>query len=168
MSDPEAVRVEVARVRDHWARDVLFEAWCAGDDRARVTGLIGSIREPTISGSLCVVRSRGADLVERKVVEVELPNGVVALVRAADLESGRGASKAGPLGKFDLQAVTGTLEGLSTAIKAALTKAAPDKVTVEFGLELAVTSGVLTGLLVDGDGSGSLTVTLEWGSGSES
>jgi hypothetical protein len=101
---------------------------------------------------------------ERKVVEVALPNGVVALVRAADVDGGRGASKAGPLGRFDLDAVTGTLEGVSTAVKVALAKAAPDKVTVEFGLELAVTSGVLTGLLVDGEGSGSLSVTLEWGS----
>lgn len=102
---------------------------------------------------------------ERRVVEVELPNGVVALVRVADVESGSGASKAGPLGRFDLGAVAGTLEGLSTAIKAALAKASPDKVTVEFGLELAVTSGTLTGLLVDGEGSGSLSVTLEWGRG---
>jgi Na+/H+-translocating membrane pyrophosphatase len=102
--------------------------------------------------------------VERSVVEVELANGVVALVQVADVEQG-GASKTGPLGKFDLGAVAGTLEGLSTTIRAALAKAAPDKVTVEFGLQLAVTSGTLTGLLVDGESSGSLNVTLEWGSG---
>ena len=59
--------------------------------------------------------------------------------------------------------VTGTLEGLSTAIKSALAQAAPDKVTVVLGLELAVKSGTLTGLLVEGDGKASLNVTLEWG-----
>jgi hypothetical protein len=36
---------------------------------------------------------------------------------------------------------------------------------VELGLELAVKSGRLTGLLVEGAGSGSLKVTLEWGGG---
>jgi hypothetical protein len=35
---------------------------------------------------------------------------------------------------FDLDDVMGTLEGLSTAIRAALAKAAPDKVTVELGV----------------------------------
>jgi len=33
---------------------------------------------------------------------------------------------------------------------------------VELGLELAVKSGVLVGLIVDGESTGSLTVTLEW------
>ncbi len=78
---------------------------------------------------------------ERSVVEVELANGVVALVQVAELQPHGGASKTGPLDKFDLGAVAGTLEGLSTTIRTALTKAAPDKVTVEFGLQLAVTSG---------------------------
>ena len=102
---------------------------------------------------------------ERSVVEVELANGIVALVRVAEVAPPGGASKTGPLGKFDLGAVAGTLEGLSTTIRTALAKAAPDKVTVEFGLQLAVTSGTLTGLLVDGESSGSLNVTMEWGSG---
>jgi hypothetical protein len=41
-------------------------------------------------------------------------------------------------------------------------KAAPRKVSVELGLELAVKSGVLVGLIVNGDTSASLTVTMEW------
>jgi hypothetical protein len=100
---------------------------------------------------------------ERRVVEVELPNGVVAFVRVTDVDPGGGASKAGRVSRFDLGEVMGTLEGLSTAIRSALVEAAPDKVTVELGLELAVKSGTLTGLLVEGEGKGSLTVTLEWG-----
>jgi hypothetical protein len=35
-------------------------------------------------------------------------------------------------------------------------------VTVELAIELAVKSGKLTGLVVDGEGKGALTVTLEW------
>lgn len=97
---------------------------------------------------------------DRSIVEVVLPNGVTALVQAVD--TGGGAVKAGRPGKSDLSAVTGTLEGVSAAIKSALVKAAPERVSVEFGLELAIKSGALTAMLVDGEGSASLRVTLEW------
>jgi hypothetical protein len=51
-------------------------------------------------------------------------------VRAVDIE-GTGATKTGLRDKFDFDEVAGTLEGISDAIKAALSKAAPDKVTIE-------------------------------------
>lgn len=104
----------------------------------------------------------GGGALEFRVVEVELPNGATALVRVADL-GGVGASKTGVRDKFDFQGVAATLEGITDAIKSALVKAAPDKVTVELGIEMAVKSGKLTGLLVEGEGKGALTVTLEWG-----
>ncbi len=105
---------------------------------------------------------------DRSFVEVELPNGVTALVHAVD--AGGGAAKAARAGKPDLSAVMGTLEGMSLAVKSALAKAAPDKVAVEFGLEMAMKAGALTAMLVDGRGSASLRVTLEWqgGDGSSS
>ncbi len=40
--------------------------------------------------------------------------------------------------------------------------AKPDKMTAELGLKLAVKSGKLTGMLVEGSGTASLKVTLEW------
>ncbi len=59
-----------------------------------------------------------------------------------------------------------TLEGVAEAIHGAVVKAAPSRVRVELGLELAVKSGALVGLLVDGESTGSLMVTLEWEPGS--
>lgn len=100
---------------------------------------------------------------EYRIVEVALPNGSVMLVRAADVDGGAGATKTGWADKFDFRDVAGTLDGLSSVIKSALANAAPHKVTVELGIELAVKSGALTGLLVEGEGKGSITVTLEWG-----
>lgn len=97
-------------------------------------------------------------------MEVALPNGTIALVRAVDVE-GVGATKTSAIGAFDFQEVGKTLEGLAEAVKSALVKVAPEKVSVELGLELAVKSGKLTGLLVEGEGKGSLKVTLEWGDG---
>jgi len=98
--------------------------------------------------------------VESNVVEVGLPNGSVALVQARMVDGG-GATKTA-LGKLDFAAVAGTLEGVTEAIRGAVAKAAPSKVSVELGLELAVKSGKLVGLIVDGESTGSLTVTLEW------
>ena len=97
---------------------------------------------------------------ESKIVEVTLPNGAVALVQARQVEGG-GATKTG-FGRLDFDGVTKTLEGVTEAVRSAVAKAAPSKVSVELGVELAVKSGALVGLIVDGESTGSLTVTLEW------
>ncbi len=103
---------------------------------------------------------------ERRIVEVRLPNGVQALVRAIDVDGiTGGATKTSALSALDFEEVSRTLEGLSLAVREALVAAAPQKVTLELGLELAVKAGKLTGLLVDGQGTGSLRVTFEWGGG---
>ena len=99
--------------------------------------------------------------VATRVVEVELPNGATALVRAREFE-GRGARKVGWEDRFDFKGVAETLEGIADALRSSLAKARPSNVTVELGVELAVKSGKLTGLIVEGEGKGSLTVTLEW------
>lgn len=57
-------------------------------------------------------------VVDRRVVDVVLPNGAVALVRAVDVE-GVGATKAGVADRFDLDEVARVLEGLSEAVKSA-------------------------------------------------
>lgn len=97
---------------------------------------------------------------ESKIVEVALPNGAVALVQARQVDGG-GATKTG-FGKLDFDGVSKTLEGVTEAVRSAVAKAAPSKVSVELGLELAVKAGALVGLIVDGESTGSLTVTLEW------
>lgn len=94
-----------------------------------------------------------------RVIEVELPNGAVALVRAAEIE-GAGAEKVAWPDRFSFGDVAATLEGVAQAIRDAVERVKPDKVSVELGIELVVK---VTGLIVDGQGKGSLTVTLEWG-----
>lgn len=100
-----------------------------------------------------------------KVIEVELPNGARALVRATEaVVEGAGAEKvvAWPE-RFTFTDVGATLEGLAQAIQDSLERVKPDKVIVTLGIELVVKSGKLTGLIVEGGGAGSLSVTLEWG-----
>jgi len=98
---------------------------------------------------------------DRHVVEVKLPNGTIAFVRATDLDEGK-VEQATWTGSFDFEHIAGTLEGIAESIRAAVDKAKPSSTRVELGVELAVTSGKLVGLIVEGGGRGALTVTLEW------
>jgi hypothetical protein len=107
----------------------------------------------------------GGDSV-REVVEVELPNGTVALVQAVPVDGGRGAAKVGALDRLDFDGVAGTLAGVGEAIQAAVAKAKPRMVRVELGIEMVLKAGKLTGMLVEGSGTADLQVTLEWGDGS--
>lgn len=97
----------------------------------------------------------------QQIVEMQLANGAVALARATVVE-GTTATKVSALEDFKFDDVVGTLEGVADSIKSALRKSAPTKVSVELGLELAVKSGKLSALLVDGQGKGSIAITLEW------
>lgn len=98
---------------------------------------------------------------QEQVVEMTLPNGSTALARVT-LIDGVGSTKTGAIPRFDFADVGKTLEGLAQTIEASLAKVAPDRVTVALGLELAVKNGVLSGLVVEGAGTGSIAVTLEW------
>jgi len=78
-----------------------------------------------------------------------------------DVDEG-GATKTAFGERFDFAEVGSVLEGLTEGIRGALDKVAPDRVIVEFAIELAVKAGKLTGLVVEGGAKGSLGVTLEW------
>jgi hypothetical protein len=95
------------------------------------------------------------------VVEVELPNGAIVLARTAVVDGG-GAEKVGWGDRFTFDDVSKAIEGVTDAVREALAKAAPDKVSVTLGFELAVKAGKLTALLVGGDAKASVAVTLEW------
>lgn len=96
-----------------------------------------------------------------QIVEMRLPNEGVVLARVNAVDGG-GAEKVAALPNFDFTDVTRTLEGVATAVDAALTKVAPSKVVLELGLEVGAKNGKVSGLLIEGEGRGSLRVTLEW------
>jgi hypothetical protein len=96
------------------------------------------------------------------VVAVRLPNEAVALVRAVDLD-GQAAEKVAWRETYSLADVSETLEGIAQAIRSGLEKVTPSKTTVEFGIDVALKNGKLTGLVVEGEANASLKVTLEWG-----
>ena len=54
------------------------------------------------------------------------------------------------------------MEGIATELAQVWQKVKPSDASVAFGLKLTAKSGKLTGLLVEGGGEASLTVTLNW------
>lgn len=97
-------------------------------------------------------------MADRDVVSAELPNGVVIEVETVRKAGAQDVAA----GRLDFDQVEGALIGLAELVKDAMVKVAPDKASVEFGMEMTVKEGRLTALLVSGGASASLKVTLEW------
>jgi hypothetical protein len=89
-------------------------------------------------------------------------NGIEFFVEVADREDIGVVQTAGLEDAISFEGVRNTISAIASSLTGALEDAKPDEATVEFGLELAVKSGKLTGLLVEGSGTTSLKVTLVW------
>lgn len=92
-------------------------------------------------------------------IQMELSNGSTMLVSAIDAQGESLSVEGVP----SFREVVKVIEGIGEDLKSAIETVAPQKATVEFGVELAVKEGVLFGLLARTSGTASLTVTLEWG-----
>lgn len=92
-------------------------------------------------------------------VKVDLGDGAVVLVEAHvdDPEIDIGAED---LFKFD--GVENAIRSIGGRVRSAVDAVKPDAASVEFGLDVSVESGALTGLLAKGTGGASIKVTLEW------
>jgi len=77
-------------------------------------------------------------------------------------ETRGGVQPVGAQEAFSLDGVRDTIEAVASQVAEVWKKVKPDEASVEFGLSIAVKSGKLTGLLVDGAGAASLKVTLTW------
>jgi hypothetical protein len=63
------------------------------------------------------------------------------------------------------EGVETSITTISQRVVAALKSAQPDRASVEFGIDVAVEAGALTGLLARGSGGATLKVTLSWDGG---
>lgn len=95
-------------------------------------------------------------MAERQLVRA---GGAEFYVEIDDVGGPSTISDRGPL-SFD--GVRTTVEGIATELAQAWQKVKPSEATVAFGLKLTAKSGKLTGLMVEGGGEASLTVTLTW------
>jgi hypothetical protein len=98
-----------------------------------------------------------------EVVEVLLPSGQVMLARVQAVDGTAGGPQDVSLrDQLSLEGVAETLQMVGTSVLGALERVRPERASVEFGLDLALKSGRLTGLLVEGDATATLRVALEW------
>ena len=94
-----------------------------------------------------------------EIIKTELANGTILHIQATVL--GGEEEVAFSLPQF--KEVTEAIEGIAESVVNILQRVKPRKATVEFGLEVALESGHLTALLVQGTGTSNLKITLEWG-----
>ena len=96
------------------------------------------------------------------LVKVDMGDGRIVAVEA------RNVSPEHPVGirnVLSFDGVTDSIEAVSSRVTRALEKVKPDRATVEFGVDVGVESGGLTGLIAKGTGTATLKITLEWESG---
>jgi hypothetical protein len=65
-------------------------------------------------------------------------------------------------GPLSFDGVRATVEGIATELAGVWDRVKPTEASVAFGLKVTAKSGKLTGLLVEGGGEATLTVTLSW------
>lgn len=95
-------------------------------------------------------------MTERRLVRV---GGAEFYVEVDDAGGPTTIRDEGPL-SFD--GVRATVEGIAAELAQVWQKVKPSEASVAFGLKLTAKSGKLTGLVVEGGGEASLTVTLTW------
>lgn len=94
--------------------------------------------------------------------------GAVRMVRSGsteffvELAEGSGPQTVGVTDAFSFDGVRETVEAVAEELSQAWQTVRPSEATVEFGLNLTAKTGKLTGLLVEGNGSASLKVSLTW------
>jgi Trypsin-co-occurring domain 1 len=97
---------------------------------------------------------------DQQMVSAVLPNGSEISIL---VQKGANASAdIAAVDRLDLDGVSRALSGLAQLTRDAVAHVAPDSATVEFGLDVKLESGKLTGLLVSGSGEARLKVTLTW------
>jgi hypothetical protein len=94
--------------------------------------------------------------------------GSVERVRIGDVEflvevvENAGPQTVGVGEIFSFDGVRDTIEAISGELASVWHKVRPAEASVEFALAVSAKTGKLTGLIVEGDGSASLKVTLTW------
>ena len=79
-----------------------------------------------------------------------------------EVSDGGGPTTISDRGPLSFEGVRETIAGIASELAQVWDTVRPTEASVEFGLKLSAKSGKLTGLLVEGGGEASLTVSLTW------
>ncbi|WP_369408184.1 CU044_2847 family protein [Streptomyces chryseus] len=94
-----------------------------------------------------------------------MPNGTSIWVRVNDDDEGPQDTGFGDSVSRQLGDLPTTLETVTQSVRSGLRRAAPDEVTLEFGIEIAVKSGKLVSVVTEAGGKATLKVTATWRKG---
>ena len=95
-----------------------------------------------------------------RIVPVELDDGTRIKVRATALGGEEDVAALAQV--FPFAQIATTIENIAKTLNATVAKINPDRASIEFGVELAIESGQLSALIVQGSTNGNLKITLEW------
>ena len=90
-------------------------------------------------------------------IPVKVGDDLTVMVEARDLGGEQDVAT------LSFEGVTDTIEAVTQALATSINKVKPDKATLEIGFDIAVESGKLTTLIVDGSSKANLKLTLQWG-----
>ncbi len=101
---------------------------------------------------------------DRQVIELPLEDGNIIYVDARIIDRERPVA----LRSVSFDDVISQVEIIAKKCYLVLETIAPSKATVEFGIEVGLTTKGLAALIVDGSGKGNMKITLEWSAKKES
>lgn len=96
---------------------------------------------------------------QTQVIPVKLADGTIIQVQAILLGGEEQVSVHFP--NFD--EIGHAVEGIAQTLVSSLKRVKPRKTSIELGVAIALESGKLTALLVQGSSTANLKITLEWG-----
>lgn len=97
------------------------------------------------------------------IVKAQVDGDRIILVEARPSASAEEDVSVRDLLAFD--GVEESIKSISKRVSEAIKSAKPDRASVEFGIDVTVEAGALTGLLARGSGAATLKVTLYWDGG---
>lgn len=97
-----------------------------------------------------------------QLVPVILPNGTIVKMEARKSGEGDISAFEGLPEPLSLEMMQSAISGVAELVDKALDKVKPQKVSVEFSVELSFEAGKLTSLIVNGSTKGSIKIGLEW------
>lgn len=96
------------------------------------------------------------------IERVEMPDGAVIYARVDEEESAQSGVDVGLRDRFKLDSLGPTIRSVASSVHQSVDGLKPDRVSVEFGLELSLDAGKVVAVLASGGAKASLKVTLDW------
>ncbi len=102
------------------------------------------------------------------IERVEMPDGAVIYAQIEEAETAQTGVDVGLRDRFRLDNLGPTIRSVATSVHRSVDGLKPDRIAVEFGLELALDAGKVVAVLASGGAKASLKVTLKWNPGAAS